>query len=61
MSTRTLDTRTRKMLRRAQQLDDLQQEALQSELHTALKDMERIETYAYHMAESVADVMRQLR
>ena len=59
--TSSLDTRTRKMLRRAQKLEDEQQSALMDELEMTLVDMERIETYAYHMAESVTDVMSQLR
>ena len=59
--TSSLDTRTRKMLRRAQKLEDEQQAALMDELEMTLVDMERIETYAYHMAESVTDVMSQLR
>jgi hypothetical protein len=59
--TSSLDHRTRKMLRRAQQLEDEQQAALMDELEMTLVDMERIETYAYHMAEEVSDVMKQLR
>ena len=61
MSSSTLDTRTRKMIDRAAQLADMQDMALEADLDALLEDMERIETYAYHMAEQVDDVFDKLR
>ena len=59
--TSSLDTRTQQIIRRAMQLEDEQRDALMDDLEVRLVDMERLETYAYHMAESVSDVMQKLR
>lgn len=60
-STDNLDTRTKRILRRAQRLDDMQQAALLEEIEGTLALMERARTYAQHMGEEAMEVWRNLK
>lgn len=56
-----LDQRTKRIIQRAQRLDDMQQAAVLEELEGTIALMERAQTYAFHLGEEALEVWDGLR